>query len=64
VTLKVYDPAGRVVRNLVDAAQKPGHYQITWDGKANDGRAVASGIYFYKLETVSGSSEQKVVVTR
>jgi hypothetical protein len=64
VTLKVYDPAGRVVRNLVDAAQKPGHYQITWDGKANDGRTVATGIYFLKLETSSGVREQKVVVTR
>ena len=64
VTLKVYDPTGRVVRNLVDRSMKPGRYMVTWDGKANDGRQVAAGIYFYKLETTAGVSQQKVVVTR
>jgi hypothetical protein len=64
VTLKVYDPSGRVVRNLVQSSMKPGRYAVTWDGKANDGRAVSAGIYFYKLETASGRLEQKVIVTR
>jgi len=64
VTLKVYDPSGRVVRNLVESSMKPGRYAVTWNGKANDGRDVSAGIYFYKLETSSGKLEQKVVVTR
>jgi flagellar hook assembly protein FlgD len=64
VTLKVYDASGRVVRNLVQSAMKPGRYSVTWNGKANDGRMVSAGIYFYKLETASGKSEQKVILTR
>jgi len=64
VVLKVYDPSGRVVRNLVQSQMKPGRYSVTWDGKANDGRMVSAGIYFYKLETASGKLEQKVIVTR
>jgi hypothetical protein len=64
VILKVYDPSGRVVRNLVQSSMKPGRYSVTWDGKANDGRMVSAGIYFYKLETASGKLEQKVIVTR
>jgi hypothetical protein len=64
VTLKVYDPSGRVVRNLVQSQMKPGRYSVVWDGKANDGRMVSAGIYFYKLETASGEFEQKVIVTR
>jgi hypothetical protein len=64
VTLKVYDPSGRVVRNLVQSSMKPGRYSVVWDGKANDGRMVSAGIYFYKLETASGKLEQKVIVTR
>ena len=64
VTLKVYDASGRVVRNLVQSPMKPGRYRVTWDGKANDGRMVSAGIYFYKLETASGKLEQKVIVTR
>ncbi len=64
VVLKVYDPSGRVVRNLVQSSMKPGRYSVTWDGKANDGRMVSAGIYFYKLETASGKLQQKVIVTR
>ena len=56
VVLKVYDPSGRVVRNLVQSSMKPGRYTVTWDGKANDGRMVSAGIYFYKLETASGKA--------
>jgi hypothetical protein len=64
VTLKVYDPSGRVVRNLVASSLKPGRYSVTWDGKANDGRMVSAGIYFYQLETATDKLEQKVIVTR
>jgi hypothetical protein len=64
VVLKVYDPSGRIVRNLVQSSMKPGRYSVTWDGKANDGRMVSAGIYFYKLETASGKLQQKVIVTR
>jgi hypothetical protein len=64
VTLKVYDAAGRVVRNLVQSQMKPGRYSVTWNGKANDGRVISAGIYFYKLETASGKFEQKVILTQ
>jgi hypothetical protein len=64
VSLKVYDPSGRMVRNLVETSQKPGRYQVTWDGKADDGKTIATGVYFYKLETASGAHAQKVVVTK
>jgi len=64
VLLNVYDPSGRVVRNLVASSLKPGRYSVTWDGKANDGRMVSAGIYFYQLETATDKLEQKVVVTR
>jgi hypothetical protein len=64
VTLKVYDPAGRVIRNLVESSMKPGRYAVSWDGKANDGRTVSAGIYFYQLETATDKLEQKVIVTR
>jgi hypothetical protein len=64
VTLKVFDPAGRVIRDLVESSLKPGRYSLVWDGKANDGRDVSAGIYFYKLETATDQYRQKVVVTR
>lgn len=51
VRLVVYDAQGRSVRRLVDGAvQTPGAYSVPWDGRDDGGRAVASGVYFYRLE--------------
>ena len=49
VTLKIHDILGREVRGLVNRPQKAGHYKVNWDGKNNQGKEVASGIYFYQL---------------
>lgn len=50
ITLKVYNIVGQLVRTLVDAPEMAGYYQVTWDGRDNNGRKVASGVYFYRLE--------------
>ena len=49
VTLVLYDALGRPVRQLVDGPLAAGRYQFVWDGRDRRGRAVASGIYFYRL---------------
>lgn len=51
VSLKVYDTAGRLVKTLVDAHQTPNRYDMTWDGTDNAQQPVASGLYFYQLQT-------------
>jgi flagellar hook assembly protein FlgD len=64
VTLKLYDASGREIRRLVDAQMKPGRYTASWDGRAANGKKVAEGVYFYRLETAAGTCRQKVVVTK
>jgi len=64
VSLRVFDVTGREVRKLVDSRMKPGSYSVVWDGRASTGRQVAAGVYFYRLETASGTWEQKVTLTR
>lgn len=46
VRLLVYDMLGRQVQSLVDGELKAGKYQVSWNA-AN----LASGIYYYKLES-------------
>ncbi len=64
VGLKVYDVNGRLVRRLVDGKQKPGYYTVSWDGKDDQNRRLASGIYFYRLETKEYKSTKKIVRLR
>jgi hypothetical protein len=49
VDLVVYDLQGQLVRQLVSRMQRPGSYQIEWDGMDARGAAVASGVYMSRL---------------
>ncbi len=51
VTLEVYDVAGRLVRTLVDADQSAGPHSAVWDGRDGEGRSMATGVYFYRLQS-------------
>jgi len=55
VTLKIYDTGGRLVRTLLSEASQVGgiSHQVSWDGKNGQGYPVASGTYFYRIETSS-----------
>jgi hypothetical protein len=57
VILKVYNIKGQVVKTLLKKYIESGEHKITWDGKDNNNKPVASGIYFYKI---SAGNETKV----
>lgn len=49
--LRVYDPAGRLVRRLIDGEEMgPGGGEAYWDGRSDAGRRLAAGVYFGVLE--------------
>jgi len=62
--LCVYDIAGRVVRVLKEGSVDAGGHEVTWDGKDDAGERVASGVYFYSLETEKASRARKMVIIR
>jgi subtilisin family serine protease len=49
VQLRVYDVRGRLVRTLVDRQYEAGEWSVSWDGRDDHGRTVASGTYLYEL---------------
>jgi hypothetical protein len=64
VRLTVYDARGRLVQDLVNGLVDAGEQVITWRGRNAAGDPVASGIYFYRLETESAVKSRKVLVLR
>ena len=50
VRLEVFNIAGQRVRVLLDTHQPAGHYTVEWDSRNAQGQAVASGMYFYRLQ--------------
>jgi len=63
-TLRIYNVLGEVVRTLVDEPRSPGIYYQVWDGKDDQGKEVASGIYFYRLKAGKFSETKKMVLLK
>jgi len=64
VSLQVFDVTGSCVCTLVDAWREPGVYKEVWDGRANDGNALPSGVYFYRLKAGDFVVTRKMVLLR
>jgi hypothetical protein len=64
VTLAVYNVLGQRIRTLVDRALSPNTYTAEWDGNSDIGVRVASGIYFYKLETNLYTETKKMILLK
>ncbi len=62
VSLKMYDVAGKLVTIVVDEKQNPGYYNVVWNGRDATGKKVASGIYFYRLQTPSYTKAKKLIL--
>ncbi len=61
VRLEIFDILGRHVRTMVDGIQGAGSYSVLFDGRADAGNKLASGVYFYRLR-VDDQSQIKTMV--
>lgn len=64
VVLDVFDVFGRRVAHLVEGRMAPGRHTARWDGRAEDGRAVASGVYVYRLRVGTYQAVRTLTVVR
>jgi len=64
VTLEVYNVIGQRIRVLMDKYCATGTYTVEWDGRSENGQAVASGIYFYRLTSDEYSRTRKMMLMK
>ena len=64
VELSVYNLTGQRVLTLASGAREAGTYTVRWDGRHRDGRALASGIYLYRLRTAQQVQTRKLLLLR
>jgi len=65
VWLRVHDVSGRLVRTLVaGTVVESGLRQAAWRGEDDGGRAVAAGVYFYRIEATGFSATRRMVLIR
>jgi len=63
-TLIIYNILGQKVRTLVDEPKSRGSYEVIWDGKDDQRKEMASGIYFYQLKVRDQILTKKMLLLR
>ena len=64
VKLVIYNIKGQLVKTLVNDFQGVGNYSVVWHGDNDNANTVASGVYFYKLQTSSVSYIRRMVLVK
>jgi len=64
-TVRIFDVTGRLVRSLLNGAiARQGRNEVVWNGRDVDGRQVATGVYFYRLEAGEYSETKRMVLIK
>ena len=69
VVLQIYNTSGSIVRTIDLGFKSQGFYMTQstaayWDGRNNMGEQVASGVYFYSLQTPDFSATRKMLILK
>jgi hypothetical protein len=63
IRVRLFDMSGRLVRVIAETPMAPaGPQHIRSDGRTGRGTALASGLYFYQVDTVDGSTRVSITV--
>jgi len=62
--LDVFDARGRHVRTLAQEAATPGIRRMTWDGRDDAGKGVASGVYVARLQTAGTTQTRRMTLLK
>jgi hypothetical protein len=64
VKLEIFNVMGQKVRTLVNAELSAGYHAVEWHSTNDEGRAVANGIYFYRLEADDFVQTRKMILLK
>lgn len=64
VDISIYNLKGQLVRKINSTEVSKGSTSFVWDGKTDNGRQVAQGIYFCKIKSPNTLLTKKLIVIR
>lgn len=63
-TLNIYNVKGQTVKTLFSGNLTSGHHTMVWDGKDDNGRSVATGVYYYRLSDGKNTESNKMLLMK
>ena len=64
VRLDIYNLKGQLVNTLVNQDMEAGIHSVVWNGTDKNKRAVASGVYFYRLSSPESSKTKRMLLMK
>ncbi|MBC8385760.1 MAG: lamin tail domain-containing protein [Candidatus Cloacimonetes bacterium] len=64
IELAIYNLKGQKINTLINSEVGKGDHFITWNGKDMNNKTVASGVYYYRLDSGNYSSSRKMILLR
>ncbi len=64
VELTIYNLKGQKVKQLIKDQLPAGQHEIIWNGKDDNGKQAASGIYFYKMKSGDYQNSRKMLLLK
>ncbi|RKX23974.1 MAG: hypothetical protein DRP45_09250 [Candidatus Zixiibacteriota bacterium] len=64
VTLDVFNVLGQKVRRLIDQCLSAGVHRVVFDGRTSWGSQLATGVYFYRLQSDDFSETKKMLLLK
>jgi len=62
--LEILDARGRLLRVLSEGPLPAGEHRAVWDGRDGGGRALPSGVYFYRVATPEAAASRRMVLLK
>ncbi len=64
VSIDIYNIKGQKVRSLLNEYREAGAHDVVWNGKDDNGKSVASGVFFYRMKSGKYSSTKKMILMK
>ena len=64
VKISIYNLLGQELYTERMGSLQPGNYEFKWNGIDNFGKAIATGVYFYKIDAGSFSATKKMILMK
>lgn len=64
VEIMIFNQLGQRVATLVNESQAAGSHRVIWRGRNSSGQVVASGVYFYSIQTENHVDSRKMILLK
>jgi hypothetical protein len=64
VSLVIYNVKGQVVKTLANEEMEAGEHNVQWNGNDNNGKDVASGVYYVRMNTANYTKTSKMLLMK